>query len=132
LENFDNTQWLWRQWVEMFLMNCTTEVWVGKKKGSRGNKRPETDMGEWVGKQVRSNVLELANTTFMIVIRRVPKINNDQTFSKRLCALFTDVRHWEELIYFMKKNCCPKKPYNQTGIFKCNLMQEELDEEYMG
>jgi hypothetical protein len=43
-----------------------------------------------------------------------------------------DVRHWEKLIDFIQKNCDPKKPYCLTVVSKCNLMQGELVEEYMG
>jgi hypothetical protein len=42
------------------------------------------------------------------------------------------VRHWEELIDFIKPKCSPKEPYSLTTIYKCNLMQEAMDEEYMG
>jgi hypothetical protein len=42
------------------------------------------------------------------------------------------VRHWEELLDFIEKNCGPKEPYCLTALYKCNLTQEELDEEYMG
>jgi len=68
----------------------------------------------------------------MVVIRRVPNGDNDQTSSMQLQALDTDVRHWEELIEFIEQNCSPKEPYSLTAIYKCNLTQEELDEEYMG
>jgi len=47
-------------------------------------------------------------------------------------ASYPDVRHWEELIDFIEKNCSPKEPYCLTALYKCNLTQEELDEEYMG
>jgi hypothetical protein len=50
----------------------------------------------------------------------------------QLQASYTDVRHWEELIDFIEQNCSPKEPYSLTAIYKCNLTQEELDEEYMG
>jgi len=68
----------------------------------------------------------------MVVIRRVPNRNNDQTSSMQLQASYTDVRHWEELSDFIKKNCSPKEPYCLTVLYNCNLTQEELDEEYMG
>ena len=42
------------------------------------------------------------------------------------------MRHWEELIDFIETKCSPKEPYCLTAIYKCNLTQEELDEEYMG
>jgi hypothetical protein len=49
-----------------------------------------------------------------------------------LQASYTDVRHWEELIDFIEHNCSPKEPYSPPAIYKCNLTQKELDEEYMG
>jgi hypothetical protein len=69
LENFDNAEWIRRQWVEMFLKKCASEVREASKKGRQGNKRPATDLGEGAGKKVRGNVAELPNTTFMVVIR---------------------------------------------------------------
>jgi hypothetical protein len=116
----------------MFLKKCASEVREARKKGRRGNKRPATDVGERAGKIARGNLPELPNTTFMVVIRRVPNGDNDQTSSMQLQASYTDVRHWEELIDFIEQNCSPKEPYSLTAIYKCNLTQEELDEEYMG
>jgi len=132
LENFDNAECIWWQWVEMFLKKCASEVQEARKKGSRGNKRPATDVGERAGNIARGNLPELPNTTFIVVIRRVPNGDDDQTSSMQLQASYTDVRHWEELIDFIKQNCSPKEPYSLTAIYKCNLTQEELDEEYMG
>ena len=114
LENFDNAKWIWRQWVEMFLKKCASEVREARKKGWRGNKRPVTDVGECAGKQARCNVPELPNSTFMVVIRRVPNGNNDPTSSMQFQGSYTDVRHWEELIDFIEKNCGPKEPYCLT------------------
>jgi len=68
----------------------------------------------------------------MVVIHRVPNSNNDLTSSMQLQGSYTDVRHWEELIDFIEKNCGPKEPYCLTALDKYNLTQEELDEEYMG
>jgi hypothetical protein len=62
----------------------------------------------------------------------VPNGDNDLTSSIELQASYTDVRHWEELIYFIEQNCSPKDPYSLTAIYKCNLRQEDLDKEYMG
>jgi len=81
LESFDNAEWIQRQWVGMFLNKCASEVREGMKKGRRGNKRPVTDLGECAGKKARGNVPELPNTTFMVVIRRLPNSNNDPTSS---------------------------------------------------
>ena len=91
-----------------------------------------TDLAERSGKQARYNLPELSNTTFMVVIRRVPNGNNYQTSCNRLEALYRDMRHWEELIDFIEHNCSLKEPSCLTAIYICNLTQEELDEEYMG
>jgi len=85
-----------------------------------------------VGKQARGNVPLLRNTTFMVVIRGVPNGNNDPTSSMQLQASYTDVKHWEKLSDFIEKNCGSKEPYCLTALYKCNLTQEELDQEYMG
>jgi len=132
LENFNNAEWIWRQWVEMFLKNCASEVWEARKKGRRSNKRPATDLGERTGKKVKGNIPESPNTTFMVVIRQVPNSNNDPTSSNQFQPLYPDVRYWEELIDFIQKNCSPTEPYCLTVLYKCNLTQEELDEEYIG
>jgi hypothetical protein len=116
----------------MFLNKCASEVREARKKGRQRNKRPGTELGERAGKKARGNVPELPDSTFMVVIRRVPNGNNDLTSSMQFQASYTDVRHWEELIEFIEKNCGPKEPYCLTGLYKCNLTQEELDEEYMG
>jgi hypothetical protein len=33
LENFDNAEWIRRQWVERFLKKCASEVQEARKKG---------------------------------------------------------------------------------------------------
>jgi hypothetical protein len=50
LENFDNAQWIWRQWAEMFWKTCASKVREVTKKGRRGNKGPGIDLVEHVGK----------------------------------------------------------------------------------
>ena len=80
----------------------------------------------------RGNLPELADTTFIVVIRRLLNGNNDQTSSNHLQASYTDVRNWEELIDFIEQDCSPNEPYCLTAIYKCSLTQEELDEQYMG
>ena len=42
------------------------------------------------------------------------------------------MRHWEELIDFIKKNCALKVSNCLTAIWSCSLTQEELNEQYMG
>jgi hypothetical protein len=116
LENFDSAEWIRRQWVEMFLKTCASEVRESRRKGRRGNNRPATDLGERAGKKARGNVPELPNSTFMDVIRRVPNGNYDPTSSMQFQASYTDVRHWEELIDFNQKNCGPKERYCLTAL----------------
>jgi len=127
LEKFNNAEWIRRQWVEMFLKKCASEVREARRKGRRGNKRLATDLGERAGKTARGNIPQLPNKTFMVVICQVPNGNNDPTSSMQPQALYTDVRHWEELIDFIKKNYGPKEPYCLTVLYKCNLTQEELE-----
>jgi hypothetical protein len=50
----------------------------------------------------------------------------------QLQASYPDLRHWDELIDFIEKNCGPKEPNCLYTLYQWNLMQEELDEEYMG
>ena len=118
--------------LRCFLKKFASEVQEARKKGSRRNKRPATDLSEPGGNTATGNITELPNTTFMIVIRRELNSNNEQTSSMQLQPLYTDLRHWEELTNFIEKNCGPKEPYSLTALYKCNLTQEELDEEYMG
>ena len=68
----------------------------------------------------------------MVVIHPVPNGNNEQTCSNQFQACYTDVRHWDELIDLNQPNCSPKAPYCLTATYKCNLSQEELEEEYKG
>ena len=132
LENFDNAEWIRRQWVEMFLKRCAIEVRDARMKGRRGNMRPVTDLGELAGKKPRGNVPVLPNTTYMVVIRRVPNGNNDLTSGMHFQASYPYVKHCEELIDFIERNCGPNEPHCLTALYKCNLTQEEVDEEYMG
>jgi hypothetical protein len=116
----------------MFLKKCASEVQEARKKERWGNKRPAMDLAEHGGKNGKRNLPELPNTTFVVVIWWVPNSNNDQAYSMQLLASYTDVRHWEELIDFIKQNCCPKEPYCLTALSKWNLTQEELHKEYIG
>ena len=59
----------------------------------QGNKRPATDLKECMGKNARVYLPELRNTTFMVVIRRVPNGSDDQTSSIQLDGSYTDVTH---------------------------------------
>ena len=132
MENFDNAECIHQQWVEMSLKQCTSDNQEARKKVRRGNKRQTTELPQQVGKKAPGDLPELPTTTLMVAIRPVPNVNNDQTSGNQLRASYSDVRHWEELIDFIERNCSPKEPYCLTAIYKCNLMQEELDKEYMG
>ena len=103
-----------------------------RKKGRRGNMRPATDLGDRLAKTARGNVPELPFTTIMVAISRVPNGNNNQTSSDQLQSWYRDVWHWEGLNDFVEKEICLKEPYWPTAIYKCNLMQKELDKEYRG
>jgi hypothetical protein len=115
LENLDNADWIQQQWVDDFLKKCASEVPEARKKGRQGKKRSAMDSGERTRHKERDNVTELPNTTFMVVIRRVPNGNNDPTSCMQLQASYTDVRHRYELIDFIEKNCGPKEPYCRTA-----------------
>jgi hypothetical protein len=91
-----------------------------------------TDLGERTSKQTRSNLPELPNTTFMVVICQVSNGKDIVLSPNQLQAVYTDVRHWEDLIDFINRNGRPKEPYTLTSRFKCTLEKEELDKEYMG
>jgi len=126
MENFNNAEWIRRKWVEMFLKKCASEVREARKKATRGSKRRATDLGERAGNNARGNVSELPNTTFIIVIRRVLNGNNDPTPSTQFQSSYTDVRHWEELIEFIEKNCGPKEPYCLTALYKSTVRGSPL------
>jgi len=132
LVHFDNAEWIRRQWVEMFLKKCATEIREVRKKGRRGNKQPATDLKESVGKKVRSNLPELPNTTFTVIIHWLSNCKDMVLSPKQLQASYTDVRHWEELVDFIDKNGGPIEPYIPRSMFKCTLEQDELEEEYIG
>ena len=125
-------EWIRQQWVEMFLKNCASKIRDGWELGRRGNKRPVTDLGEHAGKQTRSNLPELLNTRFTVMIHWVSNGKDMVLAPKLLQASQTDVRHWEELVDFIDKNSGPKEPYILTSMFKCTLEQDELEEQNMG
>jgi len=68
----------------------------------------------------------------MVVICWVSNGKDMVLAPKQLQALYTDVRHWEELIDFIDRNGGPKEPYIMTSMFQCTLEQAKLEEEYMG
>jgi len=130
--NFDNAEWICRQWVEIVLKKCASKIQEARKKGREGNKQPVTDLGEHTSKKARCNLLKLPNTTFMVVICWVLNGKDMVQAPKQLQVSYTDVRNWEELIDFIDKNGGPKEPYIMTLMFKYTLEQDELEEGYMG
>ena len=132
LVNFDNADWIRWQHVEMFLKKCVCKIREARKKGRQRNKRPATDLGERVGTQVRSNLPEVPNTTFTVMICWVSNGKDMVLAPKQLQASYTDVRHWEELGDFIDQNGGPKEPYILRSMFRFILEQDELEEEYMG
>ena len=68
LVNFDNAECIRQQWVEMFSKKYASKIREARKKGRRGNNRPATDLRQLLGNTARSNLPELANTTFMVMI----------------------------------------------------------------
>jgi hypothetical protein len=93
LGNFDNAEWIRRQWVEMFLKQCESEIREPRKKGWQGNKRPATDLGERADTQARRNLPELPTTIVMVMIHWVLNGKDIVLAPKPLQASYTDVRH---------------------------------------
>jgi len=90
------------------------------------------DLGECARNKARSNLPELPNTMFTVMIHWVSNGKDMVLAPKQLQASYTDVRHWEEMVDFIDKNGGPKESYILTSILKCTLEQDELEEEYMG
>jgi len=110
------------------MWNCGSK---GEEEGKAMQPATGTNLGECEGTNTRGNCPEMPNTSFIIVIHRVPNGNNDLTSRNQVQALYKDLRHWEEQIDFIENNCCPKEPYCLTPIYKWNLTQEEVEEGYM-
>lgn len=79
---------------------------------------------------MRSNLLKLHHTQFIVVIHWVLNVKEIYISSKQLHMIYTDVRHWEELIDFIHSNARMIEPYIQTLMCKCTLEQDNLDDEY--
>jgi hypothetical protein len=75
-----------------------------------------------VGKYARRNLPGLENTTFIVVIRRVPTGNNDQASRNHLHASYIAVRHQEELIDIVEESCGLKQPNSLNAIYPCDMM----------
>jgi hypothetical protein len=52
-DNFDNSAWIPRQLVEMFLKKCAREIREARNKGRGGKKRPAADVGEQTNTEAR-------------------------------------------------------------------------------
>jgi hypothetical protein len=80
----------------------------------------------------RSNLPDLPNTTFKVMIHWVSNGQDVVLAPKQLQASYIDVRHWEELVHFIEKNGGLKVPFILRSMFKCTSEQDKLQEEYMG
>ena len=108
------------------------EIREASKKGRRGNKRPATDLGEGAGTTSRSNLPELPNSPFTVMIHWVSNGMDMVLAPKQLQASYTDMRYGKLLVDFIDKNGGPKQAYILTSMFNYTLEQDELEEEYMG
>jgi hypothetical protein len=132
LVKFDHAEWTHWQWVEMFLKKCASDIREMRKKESRGNMRPWTDLAECPGKKARSTLPELPNTMFTAMITWVSNGKDIFLAQKQLQASYTGVRHWVVLVDFIEKNGDPKEPYVLKSMFKCTFEQDELEQRNMG
>lgn len=75
LDNFDNAKWIRRQWTEMILKICASEIQAAKKMGRQGSKRLATDLGQLTSKRAMINTPELLKITFLDGVCRVSNCN---------------------------------------------------------
>jgi hypothetical protein len=68
----------------------------------------------------------------IVVIGWMSSGNDIVQSPNQLHAVYTNVRRWMELIYFMTKNGCPTEPYILTLRLKSTLGKDKFDKEYMG
>jgi hypothetical protein len=45
LVNFDNADWIYRQWVQMIGKKWTTQIQKARNKATQGSTPPATDLG---------------------------------------------------------------------------------------
>jgi len=131
LFNFDNAESNRRQWMEMFLKKCSSDIREERKKVRRGSKSPGIDLGMRASKQATSTLPELPNSAFMDAFGSVSNRKDMVLTPKWLQASYTDLRHWEELIDFIDENRGPKEPYIMTSMLKCTSEQAEWYKEFM-
>jgi hypothetical protein len=132
-DNFDDSAWIHRQWVEMFLKKCGREIREARNKGRGGKKRPAADVGERTNTEARCHQSPRV-AKYNVHGCDLPGVECQGYYSipRPTPAKYTDVRHRQELIDLIDKNELKKEPYTLTSRFKCTLENEELNEEYMG
>jgi len=77
------------------------------------------DSGCW--QQTESNLPEMHNTMFMVVICWMLNGNSFLLSPKQLQAFYTNARDQEDLDDFIDKNRDPKEPYILQSLYKCTL-----------
>ena len=76
LVNFNNAEWIRRQWVEMFLKKCAIEIREARKNGRRGKEQPATELGECAGKrrEVTSQSCQIQHSWLCFTGRQMARI----------------------------------------------------------
>lgn len=120
-DNFDNSERIWQQWVEMFLKKYARKIQKARQMEMRANMPQATDLRENGGQKVTRHLAEVPYTTFLIGIIWVSNGTDNNILSKQRHAPYTDVRHREELIDIFNKQGGPKEPYILTSMLKCKL-----------
>jgi hypothetical protein len=93
----------------MLWKKCSCEIGGARSKKRLGNKSLAVDLGECIGKKVSSNLPELPNITFMVVICWVLNGKNFVLTSKQLQDLQIDMVPWEEKVDFIDKNASQRR-----------------------
>lgn len=116
----------------MNLKKCASKIWKARKQGRQGNKRPVTVVGEYTRRNMSGNLPELPHIRFHIVIGQLSNPYDIVQFPNQLPTLYTNVKHWEELIDFIHNNGGQKEVYTLTLMFKFSVTQDKLNEYYIG
>jgi len=93
LDDFDNAESIWWQYVKMLLIKCASEGWEARKKERRGNKQRAIDLGELASNMARSNLRKLPNATFMILNSWVLNGKSIIQAPTQLYTWYTNVRY---------------------------------------
>jgi len=104
LDNFYNAQMIWQQKGEKFVKKWEIKFQEARKKGRHPIQCQVTVLEVSMRKMARSNLPELLNPTFLIVICWVSNGNNIILSPKQHDALNKDMRHREELINSIYKD----------------------------